>query len=93
MKKKNRFHCSYDDVLNPEMLEDVEKEYDDLEGGRIDPSEFHSGLSLRDQEFLKHSSLFSHQKPSGATLVPIKSTRWPFSPSISSSSCFYQYNM
>merc|ERR1712136_291961 len=56
--------ASYDDVLNPEMLEDVEKEYDDLEGGRIDPSEFHSGLSLRDQEFLKHSSLFSHQKPS-----------------------------
>lgn len=55
---------SYDDVMNPEMLEDVEKEYEDVEGNRMDPAEFHSGLSIRDQEFLKHSSLFSHQKSS-----------------------------
>nr|CAG4642793.1 EOG090X0DEG [Evadne anonyx] len=55
---------SYDDVLNPEMLEDVEKEYEDVERVRMDPVEFHSGLSIRDQEFLKHSSLFSHQKQS-----------------------------
>ena len=60
--------CSYDEMMNPEMLEEVEKEYEDVDAGRMDPGEFHSGLSIRDQEFLKHSSLFSHQKPTGATL-------------------------
>merc|ERR1712071_293876 len=54
---------SYDEMMNPEMLEEVEKEYEDVDAGRMDPGEFHSGLSIRDQEFLKHSSLFSHQKP------------------------------
>lgn len=54
---------SYDEMMNPEILEEVEKEYEDVDAGRMDPGEFHSGLSIRDQEFLKHSSLFSHQKP------------------------------
>lgn len=61
--------------MNPEMLEDVEKEYEDVEGNRMDPAEFHSGLSIRDQEFLKHSSLFSHQKSSGASRVSITLAR------------------
>lgn len=54
---------SYDDIINP-TVDDSEKEYEEVD--RMAMEQFHSGLSLRDQEFLKHSSLFSHQKPAVA---------------------------
>lgn len=53
---------SYDDLTNP-LEDESEKEYEEPDE-HLAMQQFHSGLSLRDQEFLKHSSLFSHQKPS-----------------------------
>nr|CAG4648879.1 EOG090X0DEG [Polyphemus pediculus] len=61
---------SYEDMMNPTGLEDSEKEYE--EADRLAIKHLHSGLSLRDQEYLKHSSLFSNQEP---TDVATESTK------------------
>nr|CAG4646566.1 EOG090X0DEG [Macrothrix elegans] len=57
---------SYDDIMSPSMNSDVEsemKEYEEAPDAINEPRERSGlGLSLRDQEYLKHSSLISLQQ-------------------------------